>query len=121
MTQSHCLVIHTTLRKRMCMVINTIRLPHIVRLQAIEAERCCTDVWVARDGTREATCENNHILLLCTVIASHKVAILASVIAGSDNKLSVCYFFKIMLQKVDALFPGRKWLVQYVTSNGAPF
>ena len=57
---------------------------------------------------------------MCTLTVSHKVAILGIAVAGSKNKFSVRYFCKTMRKKVEALFPGWKWLVQYVTSDGAP-
>ena len=53
-------------------------------------------------------------------MALHRVAILGITIAGSENKFCVRYFCKTMRRKVEALFLGWKWLVQYVTSDGAP-
>ena len=57
---------------------------------------------------------------MCIVIAFHRVAILGITVAGLDNKFSVRHFCKTMRRKVEALFPGSKCLVQYVTSDGAP-
>ena len=57
---------------------------------------------------------------MCTLTVSHKVAILGITVAGSENNFFVRYFCKTMRRKVEALFPGWKWLVQYVTSDGAP-
>ena len=105
--------------KQMCMVFSILRWLRNARLQAIEAERCGPAVWLAIDGTGEAICEKNHILLMCTLMASHKVAISGITVAGSENDFSARYFCKTMRRKVQALFPGWKWLVQYVTSDGA--
>ena len=80
----------------MCMVFSTLRWLHNTRLQAIEAERCGPAVWLAIDGTGGTICEKNRILLMCAVTASHKVAILGIVAAGSENKFSVRYFCKTM-------------------------
>ena len=106
--------------KKMCMVLSTLRWLRNAYLQAIEAERSGLAVWLAIYGTGEAICEKNHILLMCTLTVSHGVAILGITVAGSETKFSVCYFCKTMRKKVEALFRGWKWLLQYVTSDGAP-
>ena len=82
--------------KKMRMVFSTLRWLGNARLQAIEAERCGPAVCLAIDGTGETICEKNRILLMCTLTALHKVAILGIIVAELENKFFVHYFCKTM-------------------------
>ena len=74
---------------QLCSVYSTFQWLRAGQLQAAKAKKSNRPIWIAVDGTGETICENNRVLLLCTLTTAHTMVIMAVAVVGTENKVAL--------------------------------